>query len=164
MIGMKTAFALAPRRVITALFTFALIAAAYPVWSADQAALDANRRLWEAAELENYVYAYNKYCDCNRETPPETYVTVRSGEIVDVRHKPHGFDHYVQAEARNLEWYWTVEQLFDLVASAIERGSELRVEYDAALGYPTRLFIDRNRDLIGEEIDLTLTHLEQLDD
>lgn len=128
--------------------------------AADIRTLDASRRSWQAANVGDYVYAYTKYCECHPETPPETYVTVRGGEVVDVRHKPFGFDRYVQAEARNFEWYWTVDQLFDLVASAIERGAEVRADYDTDLGYPTRIFIDRNPDLIGDEIDLELTRLE----
>ena len=126
-------------------------------------AVDESRRRWQAANVDSYVYAYTKFCECHPETPPETYVTVRNGEIVDVRHKPYGFDHYVQAEPRNFEWYWTIEQLFDLVASGIERGADVRVRYDDALGYPVRLFVDRDRYLIGDEIDLELTRLDPIE-
>lgn len=161
---MKIGFVIDPRGAFKVLITAALLIAASPAWSTDDTALQANRGVWQAAQLEHYVYAYLKFCDCNRETPPETHVTVRGGKIVDVRHKPHGFDHYVQAEPRNFEWYWTVEQLFGLIDSALERGAELRVEYDPTLGYPIRLFIDRNRDVIGDEIDLELTRLEALED
>jgi hypothetical protein len=132
--------------------------------AAEDRALAEHRRLWEAANLDAYVYAYNKYCECHAETPPETFVSVRSGEVVDVRHQPFGYDHYVQAEPRNFQWYWTVEQLFELAESAIARGSEVSVEYDGTLGYPTRLYIDHDADLIGDELDLRLTRLDPLDE
>src|SRR5690606_7894219 len=130
----------------------------------DASALDEHRRLWQEAAIDAYVYAYNKYCECHPETPPETYVTVRGNVVVDVRHQPFGFDHYVQAEPRNFEWYWTIDQLFDLVGNALERGSVVRAEYDASIGFPTHVFIDHDEDLIGDEVDVRVTKLEPLDE
>lgn len=130
----------------------------------DAAALEAHRGLWEQAAIEAYVYAYNKYCECHPETPPETYVTVRADQVVDVRHQPFGFDHYVQAEPRNFQWYWTIDQLFDLVGNALSRGSVVRVEFDAELGFPTHVFIDHDENLIGDEVDVRVTKLEPLEE
>lgn len=130
----------------------------------DSSALEEHRSLWERAAIGAYVYAYNKYCECHPETPPETYVTVRADQVVDVRHQPFGFDHYVQAEPRNFEWYWTIEQLFDLVDNALARGSVVRVEFDAALGFPTHVFIDYDENLIGDEVDVRVTKLEPLEE
>ena len=136
----------------------------YAARADDAATLSERRSAWQQASLDSYVYAYNKYCECHPETPPETYVTVRAGEVVDVRHQPFGFDHYVQAEPRNFEWYWTIDQLFDLAANALERGSDVRLEFDAQLGYPTHVFIDHDRDLIGDEVDVRVTKLEPLEE
>ena len=130
----------------------------------DREALDTHRRLWEQASIGAYVYAYQKYCECHRETPPETYVTVRDAKVVDVRHQPFGFDHYVQAEPRNFEWYWTIDDLFDLVGNALERGSVVRVAFDAELGFPTQVFIDHDANLIGDEVDVRVTKLERLEE
>jgi len=130
----------------------------------DAEALDEHRRLWQEAAIDEYVYAYNKYCECHPETPPETYVTVRGNEVIDVRHQPFGFDHYVQAEPRNFEWYWTIDQLFDLVGNALQRGSVVRAEFDATLGFPTHVFIDHDENLIGDEVDVRVTKLERLDE
>ena len=130
----------------------------------DAATLREQRGVWQQAALNGYIYAYNKYCECHPETPPETYVTVRAGEVVDVRHQPFGFDHYVQAEPRNFEWYWTIDQLFDLAANALERGSDVRLEFDADLGFPRHVFIDHDQDLIGDEVDVRVTRLEPLEE
>jgi len=139
------------------------LAGAFASDAQDLESLDEHRRRWGAANLDSYVYAYKKFCECHPETPPETYVTVRDGIVVDVRHKPYGFDHYVHAEQRNFEWYWTIDQLFDLLASGIEGGADVRVRYDDELGYPVRLFIDRDRNLIGDEIDLELTRVDPVE-
>jgi hypothetical protein len=130
----------------------------------ERQALDEHRELWREAGLDAYVYAYNKFCECHPETPPETYVTVRGGEVIDVRHKPFGYEHYVQAEARNFEWYWTIDQLFDLAGNALDRGSVVRLEFDATLGFPAHVFIDHDENLIGDEVDVRVTQLEPVDE
>jgi len=132
--------------------------------AAEPEELAKHRSLWQAAGVDAYEYAYNKYCDCHRETPPETFVTVRGGEVVGVRHRPFGFEHYVEAEPRNFEWYWTVDGLFDLVGTALQSDAEVRVDYDPALGHPTRIYVDYDADLIGDELDLRLTRLDRLAD
>jgi len=139
----------------------ALLAASLPA-EADEA-LDAARARWRAAGPAGaYEYGYHKHCECYRDGPPETIVTVRDGRVEDVRHHRSGFDTDVRPEARDFDAYWTVEELFDVVANALERGSVVRVFYDDALGYPTRIFIDHDRDLIGDELDLELTRVTAL--
>ncbi len=130
----------------------------------DAQSLERHRDLWREAAVDPYVYAYHKFCECYADTPPETHVTVRDGVVIDVRHQPFGFEHFVQAEARNFEWYWTIDQLFDLVGNALDRGAVVRVEYDAARGYPTHVFIDHDEDLIGDEVDVRVTRLERLEE
>lgn len=128
--------------------------------AADEA-LDAARARWHAAGLSaGYEYGYRKNCECYREAPPETLVTVRGGRVEDVRHRR--FDTEVRADARNFDAYWTIDELFDVVATALERGSVVRVSYDDARGYPTKIFIDRDRDAIGDELDLELTRVTAL--
>src|SRR5918994_1486714 len=79
------------------------------------AELDAARARWEAAALAGYEYGYHKYCECHRDSPPETTVTVRDGNVVGVRHRPAGSDAEVPAADKNLEYYWTVDSLFGLI-------------------------------------------------
>ena len=141
-----------------------LLSLAPAVWGDAADSLAEHRRLWRDAALDGYEYGYHKFCECTPETPPETLVTVIDGEVVNVRHRPHGFDRVIQADPREIEWYWTVEQLFDLVDSALERGDRVSVEYDETLGFPTRLYIDRDADAIGDELDLQLTRLEPVGD
>ncbi len=124
--------------------------------------LDASRALWEKAALSSYEYGYRKFCECHRDSPPETIVSVRDGEVFRVRHRPADSPVEVPADAKNLGYYWTVEGLFDLVESALERGVEVRVAYDAALGYPREIYIDYDRDFIGDELDVRLTAVTPL--
>jgi hypothetical protein len=128
------------------------------------AALDGARARWQSAALSGYEYGYHKYCECHRDSPPETIVTVRDGKVVAVRHRPAGSDAEVPAADKNLEYYWTVEGLFDLAASALDRGVLVRAQYDAAQGFPRELYIDYDTDFIGDELDLRLTAVTALDD
>ena len=139
----------------------ALLIGALPA-AADEA-FDAARARWRAASFPaGYEYGYRKHCECYRDEPPETLVTVRDGRVADVRHRHAGSGTDVPADARNFDAYWTVDDLFDLVATALERGSVVRVFYDDARGYPTKLFIDHDRDAIGDELELELTRVTAL--
>src|SRR5688572_21776223 len=129
--------------------------------SAD-AELDGARARWQSAAIATYEYGYHKYCDCHRESPPETVVTVRGGTVTGVRHRPAGSATEVPAAEKNFEYYWTVDGLFDLIASALGRGVQVRAAYDAELGFPREIYIDYDTKLIGDELDLRMTGVTRL--
>lgn len=112
---------------------------------------------WRAAEVDDYVYAYRKFCECQRDQPPQTVVSVRDGRVVDVYHLHADSDRRVPARAGSLDYYWTIDELFDLIRSAAERGAEVRAEFDPELGYPTEVYVDYTPEVIGDEIDIRLT-------
>jgi hypothetical protein len=140
----------------------AMVLAAAPRAFAD-APLDGARARWQSAALGSYEYGYRKFCECHRESPPETVVTVRGGTVTGVRHRPVGGAGEVPAAEKNFEYYWTVEGLFALIASALQRGVQVRVAYDAELGFPREVYIDYDANLIGDELDLLLTGVTRLD-
>lgn len=124
--------------------------------------LAAARTRWEAAQQGDYLYGYQKYCECQREDPPVTVVTVRNGRIERVYHVHSDSPREVPARADSLDAYWTIDDLFDKIAGAIGTAAEVRVEYDAAAGYPSSLYIDYDAALIGDEVDLRLTRFETI--
>ena len=126
------------------------------------AELDGARARWKSAAIASYEYSYYKYCDCHRESPPETVVTVRGVTVTGVRHRPVGTTVEVTAADKNLEYYWNVDGLLDLIASALERGVQVRAAYDAELGFPREIYIDYDKYLIGDELDLRLTGVTRL--
>lgn len=138
---------------------FAALAA--PAAFAD-AELDAARARWRAAALVAYEYGYHKFCECHRESPPETTVTVRDGSVTGVRHRPAGSTTDVPAADKNFEYYWTVDGLFGAIESALARGVQVRAAYDAELGFPREIYIDYDPDFIGDELDLRLTGVARL--
>lgn len=123
--------------------------------------LERNRALWNAAGIENYVYAYQKFCECHPETPPETVVDVRGGRIMRVHHEHPGSDREVPAREGSRDLYWTIDDLFALLANAEDAGADVRARYDADLGLPRELHIDYDPDLVGDEVDLRITRFDE---
>jgi hypothetical protein len=148
------------RPVLAAAFVIALLGVRPAL--AD-AALDGARARWQSAALASYEYGYHKYCECHRESPPETVVTVRDGSVTAVRHRPAGSTTEVPAADKNFEYYWTIDGLFRLIASAEERGVQVRTAYDAELGFPREVYIDYDADFIGDELDLRVTGVRRLE-
>lgn len=130
---------------------------------ADDTELERYRTLWSASGHQNYVYAYQKYCECHRDEPPQTFVTVTSGGIDRVHHLHADSDREVPAREGSLDLYWTIDDLFSLIAAAEERGVSHRAAYDATLGHPTFVYIDYDPAAVGEEIDIRLTSFELTD-
>lgn len=126
------------------------------------AELDAARARWQQASLASYEYGYHKFCECHRESPPETTVTVRAGTVTNVRHRPAGSTVDVPAADKNFEYYWTVDGLFGVISSALERGVQVRTVYDTELGFPREIYIDYDANFIGDELDLRLTGVRRL--
>src|SRR5690554_3124955 len=83
----------------------ALLATAASAADDSTAALESARARWDAAALADYEYGYRKFCECHRESPPETVVTVRDGKVVRVRHRPTIGSAEVPAEDRNVQYY-----------------------------------------------------------
>ena len=60
-------------------------------------------------------------------------------------------------------WFRTIDDLFSLIATAQEREAVVRVTYDPGLGYPTRIYIDYEQDLVGEEVELQILEFSAAD-
>ncbi|HEY7672761.1 MAG TPA: DUF6174 domain-containing protein [Gammaproteobacteria bacterium] len=123
--------------------------------------LQASWARWTAAGLASYEYGYNKYCECHRDTPPETVVVVADGAVERVYHLFGDSAREVPAREGSTDLYWTIDDLFRLIEGALERNATVRARYDAALGYPTAVYVDYDAEFIGDEIDVRLTRLER---
>ncbi len=128
---------------------------------ADTGELERHRALWDAAAIRDYVYAYQKYCDCRPDSPPETVVTVRDGRVIRVHHEHADSDREVPAREGSLDAYWTIDELFALAANAHENDVHVRVRYDAELGLPRVLYVDYDPELDGDELDLRVTRFSE---
>jgi hypothetical protein len=121
--------------------------------------LQASWARWTAAGVASYEYGYNKFCECHRDTPPETVVVVADGAVERVYHLYGGSASEVPARQGSTDLYWTIEDLFRLIEGALERNATVRARYDATLGYPTVVYVDYDANFVGDEIDVRLTRL-----
>jgi hypothetical protein len=119
--------------------------------------LAAARATWEQAAVTEYVYGYNKFCECHAETPPETLVSVADGVVTDVRHRMVRTGDVVPAQPDRFALYWTVEDLFGLIERAASGTATVQADFDADSGVPQRIFIDYLPDMIGDEVDVAVT-------
>lgn len=96
---------------------------------------DAALQRWEAAGLADYQFDFQQECFCVREQVQPVTIEVRGGSITRVVSRETGED----VEDERLRWH-TVRELFDVITDARQQGvTPLNVEYDAELGYPTRI-------------------------
>jgi hypothetical protein len=118
------------------------------------------RMAWQRAAIADYVYGYNKFCECHAETPPETLVSIEAGVVTDVRHRMAKTGDVVPADAKNFSLYWTVDDLFVLLERASNGTATVQADFDSQLGVPQRIFIDYLPDLIGDEVDVRVTRFD----
>ncbi len=110
-----------------------------------------HRALWEALGLEDYTYGVRRVCLCPfREG---VRVTVVGEAVVGAADLVTG----EVLEPNEVQWYLTIDGLFDLLQDAYDRNAhEVQVEFDASRGYPTRIFIDYSEMVLDEELSFTL--------
>lgn len=128
------------------------------VASADEARLGelaAARERWQTTESRDYVFAYQRYCECNLDDPPLIVVTVADGRVAGVVHRFADTGAEIPSREDAVDLYWTIDVLFDKLAAALAgEAAAVSVVYDPERGYPRSFLIDYDRSLIGDEIDL----------
>ncbi len=113
--------------------------------------LGGQRALWEAQGLEDYTYGVRRVCLCPFREGVQ--VTVVDGAVAGATDLVTG----EVLEPNEVQWYLTIDGLFDLVQGAYDRNAhEVQVEFDASRGHPTRIFIDYSEIVLDEEVSFTL--------
>lgn len=119
--------------------------------------LATGKATWEAAGIDDYVYSYQRVCECHPDIPADTIVTVRDGKVVAVRYAREDYIEDVALAPDRVRWFRTIDDLFTLVETAQSRTALVRVEFGSPQGYPTAIYIDYDADLVGDELDLKIT-------
>jgi hypothetical protein len=124
-----------------------------PITGDPPQALETARARWDAAGVDDYSYTISRGCFCPPEFIGPFQVAVRDGAIVSATRDGAAVD-TAQVQIP------TVPAIFDEIAEAIEAGAaEVRVTYDATLGYPTDVWIDQDRMMADEEMGYAVTDL-----
>jgi len=118
--------------------------------------LDAARQRWESNAPESYSYVFRASCECLPSFTSPARIEVRAGEIESVVALSDG-------EPLPSEPYRTIDELFDLIADALDAGTaDFNVEYDAQYGYPTVISIDYDRQIADDEFAYWASELTAL--
>jgi len=143
-------------------FAAAVVFAMLPMSTQAQETAQALAR-WEAAAIDDYEYSYQRVCDCHPDQLADTIVTVTDGVVTAVRYARADYAQDIPVAENRLSWFRTIEDLFALVENATASDAEVRATFDAERGYPTRVYVDYVRDVVGDEVDLTITAFRPLD-
>lgn len=146
----------------TRLLAAASVIVLLPISAPAQDTADARAR-WRAAAVDAYQYSYQRVCDCHPDQLADTIVTVNEGEVIAVRYAREDYAEDIPVAPDRLSWFRTIEDLFALVENAVANGADVRATFDPARGYPTTVYVDYDRDLIGDEVDLTITAFRPLE-
>jgi hypothetical protein len=117
----------------------------------------ANRRHWQSQRIADYEVQFRMSCFCVPDVIAPVVLQVRGGAIVSVTRVSDGVG---VPPSRWVGIYYTVDQMFALIADAQAKGAdEIRVSYDPVLGYPTTVFIDQSVRLADEELRFEMSGL-----
>jgi hypothetical protein len=92
--------------------------------------LSEQRQVWERQGVDDYRVAFSRVCFCVQ--PGTVQVTVRDGQIVDVRQVESG----ERLPRERFAEYLTVDALFDAIVAAQARNEYTAVKFHPTLGYP----------------------------
>jgi hypothetical protein len=112
------------------------------------------RGTWAGAGIDDYTITIERMCFCPDVGPYE--VAVEDGEAVSVSKDG---EEVPLDDASLATWPLTVDDLFAEIDEAERTADEVTVVYDATLGYPTRISIDRIEDAIDDEMSFVVRDL-----
>jgi Family of unknown function (DUF6174) len=117
------------------------------------------RQLWRHQKIYSYRYTLSNSCFCITEARGPVVIEVRDGRTTSITSAQTG-------EPVNPDFfrkYNTIPRLFNLIRHAIAGGaSNLTVQYDQQLGYPTQINIDYDSQIADEEVFLTIENLQEI--
>ena len=124
-----------------------------------QTQLAAARRKWSSTQSKDYRFTFRWICFCRFRGP--VGVTVRAGKIETIKSLADSDGGTIPRDQFND--YKTVEQLFDLIAQAMEKKAEsIKATYDTERGYPRSAYIDYHKMIADEEIGFEIKDFQPL--
>ncbi len=113
------------------------------------------RAAWDAAGLTDYRFVLTVHCECPPEVAGPFEITVRNGEFWSGWWQ--GGDTPADPEPI------TIADAFDVIAAAINAGTEVQVTYDAEYGHPLDVVIDPAAVAVDGGLAFSITKLTPLE-
>ncbi len=111
------------------------------------------RDLWEKASTSQYILEQTLHCFCPNSGRPAKLIIY--GDQI-------GYAMFTDTNEEipedQFSRYKSVDDLFDFIDELRKQDPyKLEIEYDPDYGYPTRIYVDRNEQIIGEELAIVTT-------
>ena len=144
------------------------VAAVRPGWSGRQrdsaiAVLERHRARWLTARPSLYRYRQEGACFCTQFWSGPRIITVAGGRVVSATDATgtRTDSAFVRAGSSQAGG---IDALFDRVARSVQDSAvdQVRVDYDEARGFPTRILFDPSLLVNDDEYTLTISHVESL--
>ncbi|WP_338421770.1 DUF6174 domain-containing protein [Nostoc flagelliforme] len=118
-----------------------------------------NKGLWDRANIYNYHITVSNSCFCITDARGPVVIRVRNGQPTSITSVATG----QPVNPQFFQKYDTIPELFNVIQDAINRKAyNVDVEYNAKLGYPTKINIDYDSRIADEEIFLTIENFQEL--
>lgn len=116
---------------------------------------EANKEKWENASILDYNFVFQVSCYCTEEyTTPKT-VSVRDGNIVTVNDLAYSEEIHMGI--------LSINDLFKEIEKASNQNiAVLETTYDSFYGFPTTLYIDRDKRIADEEMGYSISNFKPL--
>ena len=125
-----------PARKSMAFAGLVLLAACSSSSTGPADSLAAARARWARGAPTAYSYTIQRSCECLAETAGPVTVVVRNGAVESRQYVSSG----ASVASQYASIFPSVEGLFTIIDDAIKNGTKpLTTQYDATLGYPTRI-------------------------
>lgn len=118
-------------------------------WDQRSAALERSRERWAVEEIRSYRYTFSKSCECIPGFVGPVHITVRDDVVTSM--EPVAGSDSVPADLWSA--FDTVGEMFALIRTAIDdEAHQFEAEYDPELGYPTRISLDFDQQMVDDEL------------
>ena len=122
------------------------------------------RERWEAYNLKNYTIKQSWSCECYSPVKCDSYIV--NNILADVKYEIPKEAYFGRTEEEIFEYTKrmaiTVDEAFNLIEQYKTSAAKIEVEYDSQFGFPTKLFIDIDDQIVDEEIIRRFSHLKKI--
>jgi hypothetical protein len=123
-------------------------------------AIKQSREKWESSKFDHYVFEITMSCFCVTELTQPIVIEVKDGEPVTITYA--NGDEIEKDVRKFFAPHDTLDKVFDLINSAVkEKAERVEVEYDATLGYPTKITIDRSQAVADDEVFYAIRYVKK---
>lgn len=122
-----------------------------------QSELDAYWQQWDAMDLNDYRFTFERSCFCPPEFRPRVAITVKNREVESV-HDAHSGNLLADPP-----YSYTIDDLFAIIQGAVDEGAvTVSVSYDPRFGHPVDVYIDTYANVADEEFSMAVRDLVEL--